>query len=215
MACLAQSGNRGLTVYCVYHYLFGRNLLKSLYPRLYVTVCSIVHVMAARCARKEHCLYYYVTLELTEGLDNGIQVIMAHRIVYHTDIINIHCVKFLDIVVQLEQGIEYGRIRNTGTVAQYAHLGIRKEFVTQCQYIVHNTGELGVGGGLAVTCKGQHVGFGPIGLHLGKGGAQGLIYLRPGGPMMMRMVLAVTAALAVDAVKGAYLTVGGHQVYTQ
>ena len=32
---------------------------------------------------------------------------------------------------------------------------------------------------------------------------------------MMRMVLTVTAALAVDAVKSAYLTVGRHKVYAK
>ena len=94
-------------------------------------------------------------------------------------------------------------------------LSIREKLITQCNYIINYTGKLGICRGLSVTGKGQHVGLGPIGLHSGKGGAQGVVDFLSGGSVMMRMVLAVTAALAVDAVKGAYLTVGGHQVNTQ
>ena len=109
--------------------------------------------------------------EITQGLDYCIQVIVSHRAVDKTDVVNVNGVQFLDVVVQFEQSIENGGIRHAGSVAQHAHLGLGKELVTQCQDIVHDPGKLGVGSGLAVTCKGQHVGFGPIGLHLGKGRA--------------------------------------------
>ena len=155
-----------------------------------------------------------MSLEITQSLYYGIQVVMAHRAVYEPDVIHIHGVQLLDVVIQLEQCLEYGGIGHAGSVAQHAHLGLREELVTQCHHIVHNTGKLRIGGRLAVAGKGKNIGLGTVGLHFLQGGTKHIIDLLPGGTVMLGMMGAVTSALAIDAVKSTYLTVGRHKVDT-
>ena len=108
-----------------------------------------------------------MSLEFAQGIDYCIQVIVSHRIVNKTDVVNVHGIQFLDVVIQFEQGAEDSGIRNARSVAQNTDLCIGEKLVTQGQDIIHYLRELRIGCGLAVTCKSKHVWFRAIGLHLG------------------------------------------------
>jgi hypothetical protein len=67
-------------------------------------------------------------------------------------------------------------------------------------------------GGLAITGEGEHVGQLALGFHLLELCLQPFCYLLTGGAGERRTVVLVETALAVDAVEGAHLTIGRHQV---
>ncbi len=132
--------------------------------------------------------------------------------VYLFNIGGVYGVQFQDVVVDAHQSIVHLWTVYHGGIAEYADFCSWTILVAQPDGVVNNLGKVGVTGGLAIACKGQHVRQLPLGRHLLKLGFQLFSYLFAGRHGQGRTVVFIEAALTVDAVEAAHLAVGRQQI---
>ena len=97
-------------------------------------------------------------------------------------------------------------------IAEYGDLGIRTVLIAQTDGVGDDFGEVRVAGRFTVACEGQHVGqttFGSHGLQLLFQFLRHLFSRRKG---QLGAMVFVEAALAIDTVETAHLSVGGQEV---
>ena len=121
-------------------------------------------------------------------------------------------VEFQNVVVHLHERIVHLLTMNVGRIAEHRHLCFWTVLVAQTDGVINDFCEVGMAGGLAVACKGQHVRQLPVLTHLGELCLQLFCHFLACWSWKGWSVVGIKATFAVDAVKRAYLAVGRLQV---
>ena len=153
-----------------------------------------------------------MAVEGFHAFNDGVYVVSAVRTVHLINIYGVYGIQFQNVVVHTHQRIVYLRAMDERGVRQHAYFGFRAILIAQTDGVVYDFGKMRMARRLTIACKGQHIGQQPFCLHLLKLCLQFLCHfltcrLRQGGAMVF-----VEAALAIDAVKRAYLAIGRQQI---
>ncbi len=204
VGCLAVDG--------VNHHLTGGNGAHGIEPGIDIGVGGVVDAGSFQ----KHGLYDGVSMEGSHTLNDFFHVVpLPAGTVYLIYKVGVDGVEFQNVVVDFHQGSVYLRTVKQSGIAEHADLCLWEILVAQKQRVVDDLWELRVARGLSVAGEGEYVGCRTVLQHILQSRLERCCHLIASGHLLVRTMVGIEAAFAVDTVKGTNLAVGRQQVDAQ
>lgn len=210
--CFGKAGDRRLASHRVDGRFLWANALKCREPGGNVLLAGVVDELALILAGQKDRLDNNVTVKACERLNLVLDVVGANRLVEQLDKCRIDRIELEDVVVDHHERIVHLGAVGARTVGEHGDFGVWGQLIAQRDGAGNRLGKLRCGGGLAVSCEGDHIGELALGCHLAQLCLERVEYHGGRVVRLMAGALGVEAVFAVNAVERADFAAGRHHV---